>query len=137
MRIAAVVLTAGLALAALVSPAQAGADVDIAPPYIDHTEWTSWDGKASLRVYPTPAGRAAATAPGGSLLTGEAWSEVLALQPDADTAGMADQFSCHWHWAEFAEPGKSSWNLEPWRPVVTGSQMLAAHCNPGGPEERL
>ena len=23
---------------------------------------------------------------------------------------------CHWQFAEFAEPGKTSWNLEPWRP---------------------
>lgn len=37
-------------------------------------------------------------------------------------------------WAEFAQPGKTSWNLEPWRPVVDDAAMLAADCNPGGEE---
>lgn len=136
---AAVAMTAGLMLVCLPAvPAAADTDMPgIAPPYIDHTEWTFWDGKPSLRVYPTPDGRAASIAPGGSSLTGEAWSEVLARQPDADTPGMADQFGCHWRWAEFAQPGKSSWNLEPWRPVVADFEMVAAHCNPGGAEERL
>ena len=31
---------------------------------------------------------------------------------------MRAQFLCHWQLAEFAEPGKTSWNLEPWRPGV-------------------
>jgi hypothetical protein len=48
---------------------------------------------------------------------------------------MQAQFLCHWQFAESAEPGKTSWNLEPWRPDVDASQMLAAGCNPGGSEE--
>ena len=51
----------------------------------------------------------------------EAWAEVLASAPDADTPGMRAQFLCHWQLAEFAEPGKTSWNLEPWRPSVDGA----------------
>ena len=43
---------------------------------------------------------------------------MLALAPDAGTPGMHDQFRCHWELAETRQPGKSSWNLEPWRPVV-------------------
>lgn len=102
------------------------------PPYVDHTRWV--DGPVSLRVYPTPAGRRAsglgATAPGD-----EAWSEVLNQAPDADTPGMRAQFMCHWYFAEAGAPGKTSWNLEPWRPVVDDNQMVRARCNPGGAEE--
>ena len=32
--------------------------------------------------------------------------------------GMRAQFMCHWQFAELADPGKVSWNLEPWRPEV-------------------
>jgi hypothetical protein len=60
---------------------------------------------------------------------------VLALAPDANTAGMHEQFNCHWELAEVAEPGKISWNLEPWRPVVDAATMVSSGCNPGGSEE--
>jgi hypothetical protein len=105
------------------------------PPYVDHTEWAHWGDLSSLRVYPTPAGRQAAgtvhNAPQGE----EAWTEVLALAPDADIPGLHEQFICHWTYAEFARPGKSSWNLEPWRPVVDAETMVVTGCNPGGSEE--
>jgi hypothetical protein len=52
------------------------------PPFIDHTEWTQWGGLASLRVFPTPSGRAAARRPGTSAAADEAWAEVLAFSPD-------------------------------------------------------
>jgi uncharacterized protein DUF2599 len=104
------------------------------PPFVDRTEWTQWRGLASLRVFPTPSGRAAARAPGTSAAAYEAWAEVLALSPDVDTAGMRAQFICHWQFAEIAQPGKTSWNLEPWRPVVDDTEMVASGCNPGGPE---
>ena len=42
---------------------------------------------------------------------------------------------CHWQFAELAQPGKTSWNLEPWRPVVDDAEMVASGCNPGGTEE--
>lgn len=104
------------------------------PPYIDHTEWVQWGDLASLRVYPTPMSRTHARE--GTDAQGElAWAEILADAPDADSAGMREQFLCHWNWAELVEPGKTSWNLEPWRPVVAADRMLAAGCNPGGTEE--
>ena len=105
-----------------------------APPYVDHTRWTQWDGATSLRVYPTPAGRRASGL-GATQSGDEAWSEVLNLAPDADTPGMRAQFMCHWYFAEAGAPGKTSWNLEPWRPVVDDNQMVRARCNPGGTEE--
>jgi hypothetical protein len=112
--------------------APAAADTVPAPPYIDHTEWVHWAELSSLRVYPTPAGREATT---DFVTPDEAWAEVLKLSPDAELPGMRQQFVCHWKLAEFAQPGKTSWNLEPWRPVVDDKQMLAARCNPGGIEE--
>jgi uncharacterized protein DUF2599 len=135
-------LAAPLAAAAVVvllgSPpalADPAADPGPSPPFIDHTEWARWAGLPSLRVFPTPSGRTAARQPGTAALADEAWAEVLALSPNADTAGMRAQFSCHWRFAELAQPGKTSWNLEPWRPVVDDAEMVASGCNPGAPEE--
>ncbi len=90
---------------------------------------------SSLRVYPTVSGRVAAAQLGTNAQADEAWGEVLTLSPDADIPGMKAQFLCHWHYAEFAQPGKTSWNLEPWRPEVGDDAMAAAGCNPGGTEE--
>lgn len=104
-------------------------------PFIDRVSWVSYDGLPTLRVYPSAAGRDVAGTLGKTAAqTEEAWREVLALAPDADSAGMREQFLCHWNFAEFAQPGKTSWDLEPWRPAVTDSAMLLAGCNPGGAE---
>jgi uncharacterized protein DUF2599 len=136
--IASTTLIAALLGAAPVSadPGAAGATASpYSPPFVDHTEWALWGHLPSLRVYPTPSGRAAAkrlNPPGAD--ADEAWSEVLALAPDAGTAGMREQFICHWEFAEFAQPGKTSWNLEPWRPVVNADEMAGSGCNPGGSE---
>ncbi|OBH28798.1 hypothetical protein A5692_22330 [Mycobacterium sp. E342] len=127
-------------LVALWGPAGTGAadPVTVSPPFIDHIEWGQWHGLSSLRVFPTPSGRQAARQqPGDAALADAAWGEVLALSPNADTPGMRAQFICHWQFAEVAEPGKASWNLEPWRPVVDDAEMVASGCNPGGPEERF
>ena len=127
-------------LAVLSGPPGAGAADPAAtpsPPFIDHTVWAEWQGRSSLRVFPSPSGRAAARAPETVAFADEAWTEVLALSPDADTPGMRAQFLCHWQFAEVAAPGKVSWNLEPWRPVVDDAEMVASGCNPGGPEERF
>jgi Protein of unknown function (DUF2599) len=106
------------------------------PPYVDHTQWSQWNQLTSLRVYPTATGRAAAQRLGSSSPEAdEAWSEVLAQAPQADTAGMRSQFRCHWDFAETLQPGKVSWNLEPWRPVVDDATMVSAGCNPGGGRE--
>ncbi|HET9874658.1 MAG TPA: DUF2599 domain-containing protein [Mycobacterium sp.] len=118
----------------MLTAAPAAADA-FAARFVDHTEWARFDGLPSLRVYPTPSGRVAAAQLGAGAEVNEAWSEVLASAPDADTPGMREQFLCHWQFAEFARPGKTSWNLEPWRPVVDGATMLDSGCNPGGPEE--
>jgi hypothetical protein len=108
------------------------------PPFVDHTQWTQWNHLPSLRVYPTPSGRAAAKTLGSDGPDAEeAWSEVLAMTPDAGTPGMREQFLCHWEVAEVLQPGKTSWNLEPWRPVVDDTTMIGSGCNPGGPEERF
>ena len=100
------------------------------------SEWAKWGDLSSLRVYPTDAARVAvrpSSAP--TPQADEAWAEVLTLSPDADIPGMREQFVCHWQFAEFVEPGKTSWNLEPWRPEVSDDEMVAAGCNPGGTEE--
>lgn len=103
------------------------------PPFVEHVQWAHWSQLSSLRVYPTTSGRGAANQLGSlSPEADEAWAEVLRLAPQADTPGMREQFRCHWDFAENAQPGKASWNLEPWRPVVDDATMVASGCNPGG-----
>ncbi|MDI3312834.1 MAG: DUF2599 domain-containing protein [Mycobacterium sp.] len=128
-------ITAALAVA--VASADPGAEESTtpSPPFVDHVEWVHSGRSASLRVYPTPAGRTAARQPGTAAEADEAWAEVLTVAPDAGTPGMREQFICHWQLAELVQPGKSSWNLEPWRPVVDDAAMIASGCNPGGGPE--
>jgi Protein of unknown function (DUF2599) len=130
MRLA--LLAASLVAMPLSAAVPAHADEPPPPPYIDHTEWVHWADLSSLRVYPTSAGRLASRE---FVQPAEAWSEVLRDAPDADLPGMREQFVCHWQYAEFVQPGKSSWNLEPWRPEVSPSQMVDAGCNPGNVQE--
>jgi hypothetical protein len=130
----AAVLVACAVTPTLLAPTAAAAPV-ASPPFVDHARWAHWGDLSSLRVYPTPAGRLAAGQLNNAAQGDEAWSEVLALAPDADMPGMRDQFMCHWSFAEIAEPGKTSWNLEPWRPVVDDATMVDTRCNPGGTEE--
>jgi hypothetical protein len=139
-----VLILAAAVLGVLAGVAPASADPEpkafpYAPPFVDHVlwaRWSEWNQLSSLRVYPTASGRAASKQLGSvSPEADEAWAEVLALAPQADTAGMHDQFRCHWDFAETAQPGKTSWNLEPWRPVVDDTTMVAAGCNPGGARE--
>jgi hypothetical protein len=125
-------VTAALFLAC--APVAAAAPV-AGPPFVDHTEWAHWGDLSSLRVYPTPAGREVAGQLNNEVQGDEAWREVLASAPDADMPGMREQFMCHWTFAEVAQPGKTSWNLEPWRPVVDENTMVDTRCNPGGTEE--
>ena len=112
----------GLATSAVTPVAQ--------PPFISRVQWVRGSGGLSLHVVPTASGRTAQ----GTAAADEAWAEVLRLAPDADQPGMRAQFDCHWTFARIVEPDKPSWNLEPWRPVVTDKQMVDAGCNPGGPE---
>lgn len=89
------------------------------------------DGGRSLRVVPTRAARVAEGEAGAAA----AWKQVLRLAPAADTPTMKAQFDCHWTFARVAKPDKPSWNLETWRPVVSGQTMFDTRCNPGCPEE--
>jgi hypothetical protein len=130
----ATLLLAVPATAAVLAPV-AAADPIASPPFVDHTEWAHWGDLSSLRVYPTASGRQGAGQLNNEGQGDEAWTEVLSLAPDADTPGMRAQFSCHWSFAEIAQPGKTSWNLEPWRPVVDDATMVDTRCNPGGTEE--
>ena len=100
------------------------------PPFIARVVWVDTPSGRSLQVYPTASGRRAQ----GDGDAAEAWREVLAADPAAGTPGMQAQFDCHWTFARLVAPDKPSWNLEPWRPVVDRQQMIAARCNPGGPE---
>ncbi|RNI19882.1 DUF2599 domain-containing protein [Flexivirga caeni] len=106
------------------------ASADAPAPYILKAVWVSLPSGRSLQVYPTANGRST-QAPGAE---SEAWHEVLRLAPNAGTPGMRAQFECHWEFARIADPGKRSWNLEPWRPVVSAQQLYDARCNPGGPD---
>jgi hypothetical protein len=130
----AALLVSGSAAAGVLAPV-AAADPIASPPFVDHAEWAHWGDLSSLRVYPTAAGRQAAGQLNNVIQGDEAWTEVLSLAPDADIPGMRDQFMCHWSFAEIAQPGKTSWNLEPWRPVVDDATMVDTRCNPGGTEE--
>ncbi|CRZ16334.1 DUF2599 domain-containing protein [Mycolicibacterium neworleansense] len=121
--------------AALTSAPGVAADPGAGHMYVDHVAWAKWGDMSSLRVYPTDAARALARQPGTTPQADQGWAEVLSLSPDADLPGMREQFLCHWTFAELAEPGKTSWNLEPWRPEVTPEVMVASGCNPGGSEE--
>ena len=100
--------------------------------YVERAEWAKVGNQSSLRVYPTAAGRRAST---HFDRPDQAWAEVLKLAPEADSPGMREQFTCHWRFAELAQRGKTSWNLEPWRPRVGGITMIMSRCNPGGHEE--
>lgn len=129
-------MAAGAAVAAVAVLVTAGpAHADTENTYIDRVEWVSWAGQSSLRVYPSPAGRAAAARLHTAADGAAAWAEVLAGAPDAGTPGMREQFLCHFDYAELAAPGKTSWNLEQWRPVVSEVTMLDSECNPGAAEE--
>lgn len=112
----------------------ASTTANTAQRYVDHTEWTNVGHLRSLRVYPTEAGRQASV---GFVDADDAWAQVVRFNPEANTAGMREQFVCHLRFAELAEPGKVSWNLEPWRPIVNGVNMIESRCNPGGAEEQL
>jgi len=139
-------ILAASAIGALMVAPPASADpsssaLAYSPPFVAHVFWTSWPQSnqlRSLQIYPTTTGRAAARQLGSiSPEADEAWSEVLALAPDAASPGMHEQFRYHWDFAEILLPGKPSWNLEPWRPVVDNTTMANSGCNPGGGGEQF
>lgn len=138
MRLPLVTATLAVLSGLAMCPALATAGADEAAPtpaLIEHAEWAQWGDLKSLRVYPTAVGRAEAGQLRNRAMGEAAWRQVLAAAPEADIPGMHEQFRCHWQLAEFAHPGKSSWNLEPWRPQVDPATMIETGCNPGGTQE--
>ncbi|NOV98962.1 DUF2599 domain-containing protein [Isoptericola halotolerans] len=85
------------------------------------TDWGDREGGRSLAVSPAAWARGAGAA-GEELV----WTELVAADPDVDTATMRDQLTCH----TLGAPDKETWNLEPWRPDVGLVAVLAARCNP-------
>jgi hypothetical protein len=112
------------------------------PQYIDHTVWEYHPGpggeRATLRIYPTSWGWGSAGMFSNGAQLYDAWAELLQHAPDANTLTMQHQFFCHWQQNAFTNPGKvGTWNLEPWRPVVSNTMLFNAGCNPGGPDDVL
>lgn len=131
-------LPAAAVAAALVTSGPAHARPPDAPQYIDHTEWEYHGERATLRIFPTAWGWAAAGIFTNGAQSYDAWAELLEDAPDANTLTMQNQFFCYWQLASFTNPGKvGTWNLEPWRPVVSSTIMLNSGCNPGGPDDVL
>lgn len=85
------------------------------------TDWGDREGGRSLAVVPTDWAREA-----GQAGTDLVWAELVAADPEVDTATMHDQLECH----ALGAPDKDSWNLEPWRPDVGLVATMAARCNP-------
>jgi len=84
-------------------------------------DWGDREGGRSLAVDATAWARGAGQA-GVDLV----WAELVAADPQVDTATMHDQLECH----AIGAPDKDSWNLEPWRPDVGLVATMAARCNP-------
>jgi hypothetical protein len=88
---------------------------------VESTDWGVREGGRSLAVTPTAWARQARTA-GVDLV----WSELVADDPEIESATMHDQLVCH----SIGAPDKATWNLEPWRPDVGLLTVLAERCNP-------
>ncbi|MFC0712582.1 DUF2599 domain-containing protein [Cellulomonas biazotea] len=83
--------------------------------------WGEREGGRSLAVTPAAWVRAGSAAARELL-----WAQLVAREPEADSASVRAQLECH----ELGAPDKDAWNLEPWRPDVTALEMIAARCNP-------
>lgn len=106
------------------------------PQYIERTVWEYHGERATLRIYPTAWGWAAAGPFTNGAQSHDAWAELLEHAPDANTLSMQQQFFCYWQSATFTNPGKvDTWNLEPWRQVVSNTILLHSGCNPGDPDD--
>lgn len=138
---AALMIALGQIGAGAVSPARA----DLPPPrpphapnYIERVAWEYHGERATLRIFPTPWGWSAAGVFTNGAQSYDAWAELLQHAPEANTLTMQRQFFCHWQLATFTNPGKvGTWNLEPWREVVTNTMLVNSGCNPGGPDDVL
>lgn len=108
------------------SPSSSPSTTRPAAPYIGTLRWVGGRHGNDLIVTPTTAGRTVTD----QAAEAAAWNEVVRRAPTANTVSMQRQFDCHWRYAR----GKQTWNLEPWRPTVSMDDVIAAYCNPGGPE---
>ncbi|GAA1737853.1 hypothetical protein GCM10009809_36190 [Isoptericola hypogeus] len=84
-------------------------------------DWGEREGGRSLAVDATGWARSA-----GEAGVDVVWAELVAAEPEVDTATMRDQLACH----AIGAPDKATWNLEPWRPDVGLLATMAARCNP-------
>jgi len=83
--------------------------------------WGDREGGRSLAIDATSWARDA-----GEAGVDVVWSELVADDPEIDSATMHDQLVCH----SIGAPDKETWNLEPWRPDVGLLAVLAERCNP-------
>ncbi|MGB8403233.1 MAG: DUF2599 domain-containing protein [Mycobacterium sp.] len=123
----------GIAVAVCTTtPAHADRTPD-APQYIDHVAWEYHGDRATLRIYPTMWGWHAAGVFTNGAQIYDAWAELLEDAPEANTLSMQNQFFCNWQLSKLLTPGKvGTWNIAPWRPVVTSTLMIQSGCKPGG-----
>jgi len=99
------------------------ADPWVGVDLIRRTVWTS--SMQTLQVYPTDWGRNAPIAARWA-----AWAEVQTKTPGTreNTSAMTDQLLCHFDGRIF-DMGKTSWNIDIWRPYVLYTTLLRAKCN--------
>ncbi|MFC7025964.1 DUF2599 domain-containing protein [Promicromonospora thailandica] len=88
---------------------------------IEGMSWGNQEGGRSLALDPADWARVAGEA-GLDLIR----TQLLAAEPEADSATMDHQLVCH----AVGAVDKATWNLEPWRPDVGLILTATAHCNP-------
>ncbi|MFI6427255.1 DUF2599 domain-containing protein [Promicromonospora sp. NPDC050880] len=88
---------------------------------IESATWGENEGGRSLAVDPADWARRAGEA-GLDLIR----TQLVAAEPEADSATMDNQLVCH----AVGAIDKPTWNLEPWRPDVGLILTATAHCNP-------
>jgi hypothetical protein len=90
---------------------------------ISRTIWTS--SLTTLQVYPTDWGRNAPIAARWAAL-----AEVQTKTPGTreDSSSMKDQLLCHFD-ARIYDPGKTSWNIDTFRPYIVYTKLVFAKCN--------
>lgn len=90
---------------------------------IRRTVWTS--SMTTLQVFPTDWGRNAPIAARWAAL-----AEVQTKTPGTreDSSPMKDQLLCHFD-ARIYDPGKTSWNIDTFRPYILYTRLVLARCN--------
>ncbi|WP_307861414.1 DUF2599 domain-containing protein [Cellulomonas wangleii] len=88
---------------------------------LEGATWGENEGGRSLAVVPRPWVR-----DGGLAAQQALASQLSATEPEAASPSMQAQLWCH----VLGARDKASWNLEPWRPEVPTTTLLATRCNP-------